>query len=107
MKINIQLLLVISDVIKSVPLRTPDRMNVIFQFSKEIWDCISAEERLLAKECIIDMHDESSFEKEKFYLNLENIVRLSKNIPVFSKMVSQKCGKNTFAYHALLLWKIT
>ena len=79
MKINLETLLILSDIFDAVPLRTPNRLSVIFEFASNI---ITGEERANTHcDVIMDIHDENSFENVKFELNIENIARLEQNIP--------------------------
>ena len=100
MLIDLETLIIICDLYKYVPPRTPNRINVILQFCKEILAASPpTEEHGKSKYIIFKLHDEKEGDNTVFELNYENLLRLSQNVVTLQHAVS---GIQR-SYHKILL----
>ena len=75
MKVNVELLAVLTELYRSVPYRTPQRINIIYEFAKTIWDGMLEKQDFCKKRCIIDMHDENEYSADSdFEMTIESLV---------------------------------
>ena len=83
MKINVDLLIVLSELYKAVPFRTPHRINVIYEFADAIWKSMPQPQHdLCNKECVINLRGEDYFSADtEFKMSIDNILRLEHDIP--------------------------
>ena len=82
MKIDIDLLLLLSEPYRSIPLRTPDRYMLIHQFAIDIWKSSFSNDNRCNKEVILDVTNEDFFSPtNNFSLTVENIIRYEQDIP--------------------------
>ena len=77
MRINLEILLILCDIYDAVPLRTPKRIAVIYEFTSKILE----NEKFSGCDVLVDVHDENLFQDQLFELSMENIARLEQNIP--------------------------
>ena len=78
MKINFELLVVLCDLYKTVPVRTPKRLDIILEFTKIITESGLS----CTRSVIIDLHDEEKmFQNSPFNLTMNDLARLEQNIP--------------------------
>ena len=81
MKIDVELLLLLSELYSSIPLRTPDRYVLIHQLATEIWSNRQKETRCKT-EVVIDTTDEEYYSsKTNFCLTMENVIRYKQDFP--------------------------
>lgn len=81
MKIELKTVIIISNLYKYVPARTPNRLNVINKFAEEMLDASindSGNER--SQKVLIKLHDEEGVNETEFKLDLSNLARLSQNL---------------------------
>lgn len=79
MKINFEVLLVLCDLFKTVPLKTPKRLELIYEMLKEL---IDFENLFCSREVIIDIpNEELHFQNSPFTLNIQNIAILEQSAP--------------------------
>ena len=79
MKINFEMLILLCDLYKAVPLKTPKRLDIILETAKDV---VINDNLSCTRYVIIDLHDEEvPFQTSPFNLSLETIARLEQNIP--------------------------
>ena len=89
MKINFELLLVICDLYKTAPVKTPKRLEVIMEILKDILD--TQEPFTCKRDVIIDIHNEETpFQKSDFTLTIQTLARLEQNLPKFTTLLYKK-----------------
>lgn len=82
MQIELELLLLLSELYGSIPLRTPDRYQVIYKFATDIWKQWQME-CLCKKKVVIDVHgnNEDFFSPQtQFSLTMENVTFYEQDI---------------------------
>ena len=87
MKINFELLVVLCDLYKAVPVRTPKRLDIILQFA----NIITESGLSCTRNVIIDLHDEEKmFQNSPFNLTMHELARLEQNIPKLKLMTQNR-----------------
>ena len=84
MKIEVELLLLLSELYKSIPHRTPKRYELIHEFASEIWNQRQLENDHCKMTVAIDVHNnnEDLFSTStNFQLTINNIVRFEQDMP--------------------------
>ena len=103
MKIDLETFLIICDLYKHIPPRTPNRLDVILHFGKEILTASVSNTQNVgyqkSKPIIIKLHDEEDGDDTDFNLDLDNLARLSQNVVALEHAAS---GIER-AYHKMLL----
>ena len=82
MKIEIELLLLLSELYKAVPMMTPNRSQLIYELASEVWEQRQQDPDRCVQQICIDVHNESFFSTSTdFQLILHDIVYFEQNMP--------------------------
>ena len=83
MIINVELLAILSELFKSIPYHTPNRITLIHEFANVIWNSIK--DVCCKKCCVINVSNESDYNKcSEFVLSIENIMKIHQDIPIIN-----------------------
>jgi len=87
MKINLDLLLILSDVFKSIPINTPGRLVLINDFIKEVYEDFQVNKKnFTSQEVLINLSfEENLYSDSQFSFNDDCIQQLIEYLPKFTK----------------------